>query len=1773
MLHLKTISKLFAITLVFSFLSIGCFSQTSSINGDWTNNATWGGVTYPDFDMGSGDNVEIAVGDTVTLSGELKVRSNATLNIYGYLIVTNANGITFFNGCDVTIHSGGTLKCETGVTNNNASGITVNGSLICLGDYTAGTGSVMSGDGAIQVQGTLDVQGSADVMGVVNPGCDACNITEAAGIVDAGIYSEDFSTDNGAGYDNGWTAPTSSSWTMNIVGSPDVTGGGDFCKVNNNRLEWVDLNGGSSSRVDWYSEVISGNYTNITVGLSCFVQGAAYTASLKAYYSIDGGSWVNFGSESTTAYSGYSSTFEIEDLSCTSTFQIKIEGYNGNSSSAICYIDDIIVYGVPNTVLNLVYSPSSYCSSDSDPSPTLTYNAGAGTYSSTSGLVFADVASNTGSSTGVIDVSASSSGVYTITYTDTDASTVTFNVTIEPCQLLMTDSDFTGCDAVIKDNGGDSDYGSSRNDEIILTPLSGVAKIVFSAFSTESGYDYLYIYEDNGASWDLIGTYHGTSSPGTITSSGTLGKLKLKFTSDGSIQSDGFEATISCYEPPASLTASWTVGDGAFTACQSTASSVEEYTINASYLTGDLVATPPAGFEISLSSGSGYVSSPSTLTIPQANAEAGDIIYVRMASGSSSPTTANLSISGGGLASATTTSLSGVISAETYYVSTTGSDSNNGLTSGTAFATLQKAIDMIGASCSSTTINIAAGTYVEDGIEIPDGTTNVTIVGAGIGSTIFDGTDSDRWILMNNSGDSDNTSNTDNITISDLKVLEYTSSLPGGAVKIEENITNITFENVWFDDCHSTYTATTDGGGAIFAEDGVTLTINSCDFSNSSGEWGGAVQVFGESGNNCTLTISKSKFYGNNSFDNNGGAIQTDYTTTTITNSLFYENTADPNTSSDGDGGAVSFYYGTSTIFNCTFADNLATDDGGAVRVYGGSHTFTNCIFHNNNANGSYKNVTEQLGTLTLNYCINSGSTNGATENNSLGAINPAFTDDANDDYSLSSSSGAIDVGTSSGAPSDDINGTTRSGNPDLGCYENIPNVWTGAVSTAWTNTGNWSLGSIPTSSNEITIPDVANQPEISSDVTLVSLTIDSGADITISSNTLTITGTFDNNGTLYIDNATVNADGTFDATGGTIDFTDANGKLILSSSVISLGTLDAAMGTVEYDGATQTVVSDNYYNLEIDVSGNKTAAGAINVDGNLTTAATADCKLDMGSYALNVAGNITVGATDGLDLTDASSSLIFDGVSDQAFTHAGSSAGASSSTLSDEDYNSSSLGALSTVSGSSIYTANTSSCSDDQWAFVSAGSANVTCSSCGGNRVEIWYTSCAQAEYAYSEEFTPTTSSIDVSFNYAWDDGQYIGATSYYRIYLYNSTTGSNVATLVSLAEGDGDVTNGAYSATHSVTAGNSYRIRFYYVGNDDWGAAFDNVTITESVSAAGYDVNDLTINNSGGNIIFNNEISVDGTITFTSGDIDASSNNLVLTSNATVSGADDDSHVIGTIVKTIASDASHEFPLGNGSVLRKVNIDPNDATSRDWTVTYTNNEYSDISTTGLLTYVSDTCYWDISPTSTPVSTTVTLNWSSDIGINDGDLSNIKLAHYNGTDWELITTTTSGVPSAGSVSGNVTSFSPFTIGTSGATPLPVTLTKFEGFAYNEFDNKLEWTTKTEKNADYMEIQHSDDGIYFNIIGIEKLAGNSQSDLFYEFIDRSVSKQINYYRLKQFDYDGKFNYSKIISIDNRHSEAKVVKYMTNLIGQKVDENYKGVVVIYYEDGSSSKRIQ
>ena len=65
------------------------------------------------------------------------------------------------------------------------------------------------------------------------------------------------------------------------------------------------------------------------------------------------------------------------------------------------------------------------------------------------------------------------------------------------------------------------------------------------------------------------------------------------------------------------------------------------------------------------------------------------------------------------------------------------------------------------------------------------------------------------------------------------------------------------------------------------------------------------------------------------------------------------------------------------------------------------------------------------------------------------------------------------------------------------------------------------------------------------------------------------------------------------------------------------MGTLDVANGTVEYDGATNAVAAATYNNLAISTAGTKTTSGNITVNNDLTTAATTNCKLDMGANSI----------------------------------------------------------------------------------------------------------------------------------------------------------------------------------------------------------------------------------------------------------------------------------------------------------------------------------------------------------------------------------------------------------------------------------------------------------------------------------------------------------------------------------------------------------------------------
>jgi PKD repeat protein len=118
------------------------------------------------------------------------------------------------------------------------------------------------------------------------------------------------------------------------------------------------------------------------------------------------------------------------------------------------------------------------------------------------------------------------------------------------------------CGTTIYDNGGvSSNYALSSSGILVVNPgtAGNAVKLVFNSFYTESGYDYLYVYNGTSTSATLLGTYSGSTIPASITATNSTGALTLKFTSDGSSSYSGFEIATSCV--PLSLTnvtsASW----------------------------------------------------------------------------------------------------------------------------------------------------------------------------------------------------------------------------------------------------------------------------------------------------------------------------------------------------------------------------------------------------------------------------------------------------------------------------------------------------------------------------------------------------------------------------------------------------------------------------------------------------------------------------------------------------------------------------------------------------------------------------------------------------------------------------------------------------------------------------------------------------------------------------------------------------------------------------------------------------------------------------------------------------------------------------------------------------------------------------------------------------------------------------------------------------------------------------------------------------------------
>lgn len=272
--------------------------------------------------------------------------------------------------------------------------------------------------------------------------------------------------------------------------------------------------------------------------------------------------------------------------------------------------------------------------------------------------------------------------------------------------------------------------------------------------------------------------------------------------------------------------------------------------------------------------------------------------------------------------------------------------------------------------------------------------------------------------------------------------------------------------------------------------------------------------------------------------------------------------------------------------------------------------------------------------------------------------------------------------------------------------------------------------------------------------------------------------------------------------------------------------------------------------------------------------------------------------------------------------------------------------------------------------------------------------------------------------------------------------------------------------------------------------------------------------------------------------------------------------------------------FPIGSGSDWRPIEITVTHANANSYT--YRGRLYNASAAAlgytipGTVDNVSLAHYWDVFRYKTGTNTrepSLDLSGNQTIkiyyGLNDNvpDAANLTICNNNDaaiTDWYDIggtgATNFSGSVTSTSSPTGFTAFRRFTLGNKdgGTNPLPVTLVSFTANC-NANQTNLEWTTATEINNNYFTIEMSNDGKSWNAVKNITGAGNSYELRNYS---TSVPNSINataFYRLKQTDFDGTFDYSDVIVVRNCSFENidKITVYPNPSTGV-VNCNFTGI---------------
>lgn len=646
--------------------------------------------------------------------------------------------------------------------------------------------------------------------------------------------------------------------------------------------------------------------------------------------------------------------------------------------------------------------------------------------------------------------------------------------------------------------------------------------------------------------------------------------------------------------------------------------------------------------------------------------------------------------------------------------------------------------------------------------------------------------------------------------------------------------------------------------------------------------------------------------------------------------------------------------------------------------------------------------------------------------------------------------------------------------------------------------------------------------------------------------------------------NTTITKDLTINT--GTLGAGTHNVNLAGSLFLTGGGTYNAGTGTLTLNGtsATQNIPALTLNNLTMTGAANKALSDATTVNNNvLIQTSCGNVSVGGGTGTITVGGNWTNAST---NINLFNGSVLFNNTSTTQNLNGATRFNTMTVTKDTQVLEVNSNGNRTTnlqinsgtldintfnfrVAGSFVLNGNFAASSGSTMIFNGTGTQEVT-----GTTPSITFYNLqidkASGTFNYTSKLVNSSSQPGINQNLLVTDGTFAAPSS----------LALNVGGDITIGENTTDGVNGTLDATNISTinlAGDWTMLSeaVFTAGTSTVVMSKNNPVITNNSALTFYN---LTKNGTGNMTLAGSHgmVRIGGTFTFgANGLINTTTSNLIrFLDGASVAGNNSNRYISGPAEKEGNDDFT--FPLGDATRYAPIGISGLTSTSNVFRASYSATQNVNAIPQTIFDYTSNCAncqaglnrvstleYWEMTrPTGTEYPL-ITLHFPdpafSYVDMS-GDYSKLVVAHWNGTQWESLGNDGSGSLATGTVraSSAPTSLSPLTLGnlSGGSHPLPVTLVSFTGKVADE-KVVLEWTTASEYNNAYFDVQRSEDGVTFETIGRVNGKGTSTVRNDYRFIDIQPLIGVNYYRLKQVDTDGKFEYTKVIAVNFTQEDA------------------------------------